>query len=76
MLSPIKTRRPLRELNKQGSNQTRLGKRKVCLKDKDMEEEESENEKGKKSKSFEMIVVLETDQVEVRSFPNRASKEI
>ena len=76
VLSPIKTRRPLRELNKQGSNQIRLGKRKITLRDEDMEDEDRENQKGKKSKSFEMMVVLETDQVEVESFPNGALKEI
>ena len=74
--SPIKTRRPLRELNRQVSNQTRMGKRKITLRDEDMECEGGENQNGKKAKSFEMMVVLEPDQVEVGSFPNGASKEI
>ena len=43
------------------------------MKDDDMECDGSENQNWKKTKSFEMMVVLEADQVEVGSFPNGAA---
>ena len=74
VFSPITNRRPLRELNKQESTQAKKGKRKISLRDEEMVDVSDENQKGKKQKSFEMMIVLGSDQVEVGSFPNGTPK--